>query len=176
MLVISFIIININFYGFTEALLATSNDWSLNFNLQTLLRSIAFINKWDQLPLKLWWFKYKGAGHIMVFINECIHLSDQDSDTLLYRLLSESALLNMNIEWNVDLLIESQLWHHSWMFSTIFTFVEKRGLKGCWHSSLLEKHDWGQRGGWNVIINDIDWVVTECSNLTHLIGCKYSMK
>ena len=114
------------FYWFAEGLLATSGDWSLNSNLQTLLTYIAFINRWDEHLLKLWWFKYKGAGHSMMFINECMHLSDHDSDTLLHRLLSESILLNMNLKWSVDLLIESQLWHHSQMFSTTFG-LWKRG-------------------------------------------------
>ena len=148
--------------------------WILTFTLSSDVSQSSSTD--DEPPLKVWWFKYKGARHRMMFINECMYLSDQDSDTVLHRLLSEPVLLNMNLEWSVNLLIKSQLWLHSWKFSTIFIFVEKRELRRCRHWSPADKHDSGQRGGWNVIINHIYWVVTECSNLTHLIGCKYSMK
>ena len=46
----------------------------------------------------------------MMFINECMYLSDQDSDPLLHRLISEPVLFNifnMGFESGVDLLIKS---------------------------------------------------------------------
>ena len=41
LLVISSNIININVYWFSKGSLATSGDWSLNFNLQTLLWEVS---------------------------------------------------------------------------------------------------------------------------------------
>ena len=186
------------YFNRTESLLVTSSNiininvllvwwgisgdfWLLIFEFElsdSPIRNITIISRWDEHPLKLCWCKH----HSMMFINKCMYLSDQDSDAWLYRLLSEPVFLTMNLEWSVNLLIKSQLgtilgsslqYLHLWKTGIKrMSILEPAGQTWLRAKRKLECH----YKSWKVNVFDIDWVVTECSNLIHLIGCKYSIK